>query len=237
MSDQRSPNFASGIPSEFQKVTFEKEREKILSDLYTKSIQLSGLTDDRRELLFKVKTLDGENLVLEFAEPTVKGVKPGQALQVVFGLADGLFLFLTKADRVEGGRIHAKVGPELYKMQRRNNFRALVPPDANVVFRVASFNTQTFPKKELSGVDLSAGGIRLRWNSGLPQPKVEDQLSGWLRLPTGKELELFGTIRTVFVRDGDIDVGVEFQNLSIRDEQTLLFICMQMLRGQTPAAR
>lgn len=220
---------------QFRPVTFEKDLERILNELSTKALVLSGFTSDDQQVLLAVRRVDGKMVTLEAAAPVKRPFKDGETLDILFGLADGQYLLRTKIERVDHGHPVVAYGPELYRLQRRNNFRASVPHDAKMRFDLSKHNTTTVTGVQLIVMDISAGGARLHWYApNLAAPKMGDQVAGLLVTPGQKQLELFGSVQMVKVSDGETQVGVAFQSLSLKDEQTLLFICMQMQRRQAP---
>lgn len=223
---------------EFRLVTFAKEREKILSDLFTKSVDLAGWTNDQCHIHFRVRALEGETLVLEFAAPTQRSLAPGESLHFLFGLADGQYMFKSNIEKMEKGKLHVPFGSEIFRMQRRNNFRTPVPADVRISFSLATLNTRKLGGVASRPVDLSAGGVRVIWPLfAVPAPQDGDQVSGTLSLPVGKSLELFGTVKMVATIGTEVQAGIEFQNVSLKDEQALLFVCMQIQRDQLPVLR
>lgn len=225
-----------GDMDDFQPVTFQKELDKVISDLRMKPIPVAGLTDDLVEVQLKVKSLQTKTIELEITDVTKRALKAGEILQLLFGLPDGQFLIRATIASVAGGSFSASFD-QIFKLQRRNNFRAKVPPTSTIVLRMTSFKSSTAHRSALAVMDLSAGGVRVKWPAtGLPVPAANDQLAGTLSLPQGREVEVFGTIKNVATVDGGFQVGVGFQNMSVRDEQALLFLCMQLQKAQSPVA-
>lgn len=240
------------LQSDFRQVTFDKELARVLEQLGSKSVTLSGVTDDQNQFIFNVLLVSGDKLTVDAIAPVSRGLVVGEAVDIAFGLDDGQYLVKTKVESVDAnGHPVLPLGKAVYRLQRRNNFRVRIPERSGVSFKLLSHGTRAFTRLNLKPLDLSAGGIRVRWQGhGTDQPdrpKVGDQIGCLLGLPGGKQLELFGTIRVVYKIDrddvaaaddgsrsgdggGDLEAGIEFQNLSVRDEQTLLFACLQLQR-------
>jgi c-di-GMP-binding flagellar brake protein YcgR len=223
--------------AEFRPVTFKKELENILLELEAKSTVLAGLTEDQHQFQFKIRHLTDDVIYVEAIAPVGRALQANEPLQVLFGLPDGLYLVKTRVSQANQGQVAFHLGTEVYRLQRRNNFRTLIPSTYKVDFRITNFKTQSVaPGIVFSPIDLSAGGMRVRWPAqGLAKPTAGDQLAGILILPSGRQIELFGLVKTVSQDPvGVTQAGIEYQNLSVRDEQSLLFVCMQIHREQQP---
>jgi c-di-GMP-binding flagellar brake protein YcgR len=227
----------SKLPSEFQQVTFQKELEKILKELDTRLPAVLAMASDKCAFQMSVHHVQDDVLYLNVASPSPRELKAGERLQLAFGLNDGQYVLVTTVNTATRDRIAAPLGSEVYRLQRRSNFRTPVPSGAKISFKLTSFKTSTAASGSvLTPVDLSAGGTRATWpaQSGV-KPGEGDSLTGVMTLPGGRSLELFGVIRKLYPqKDGSLQIGVEFQNLSIRDEQTLLFVCMEFHRAMAP---
>jgi c-di-GMP-binding flagellar brake protein YcgR len=223
--------------AEFKPVTFKKELENILRELETKTAVLAGLTEDQIQFQFQVRHLTDDTIYVEAQAPVGRTLKVNEPLQILFGLPDGLYLVKTRVVQVNKDQVAFCLGTDVHRLQRRNNFRTNIPPSYKVNFQFTGFKNQTVSTAiVIQPKDMSAGGMRVEWPiKGLNLPVAGDHLAGILLLPTGRKLELFGLVKTIKAEaNGTTQAGIEFMNLSVRDEQTLLFVCMQIHRDQQP---
>lgn len=224
---------------EFRKVTFEKERKQILDDMSAGSVTVLGQTLDNFNCVFNVRRVKDGLLILSFKERPPRALKKDEPMSLTFGLGDGQYYCKTTVSFVSDDEAYFPVGTELYRLQRRNNFRAYVPTHTNINLTLKSWNTDIV-KFAARVVDLSAGGARVTWPADTADKvKVGQQISGSLSLPNGQNMEVFATIKHIWPKqpDGNLPVGMEFQNLSLRDEQALLFICMALHRDSLPITK
>ncbi len=225
--------------SEFRLVTFAKERAQVLADLSTHPTTVFGLTDDNTQFQFLVRRVKDELIIAVHRNKPVREVKKDEKIALVFGLGDGQFYFKTQVSFLGAGEIYFPLGEELFRLQRRNNFRAQVSGSKPVTFQLRSLKTEMV-NQTMKAADISAGGIRLLWPAKEAQKlQPEDQVSGLLNLPNGLKVEVFGTVKHIWSKltDDFALVGIQFHNLSSRDEQTLLFVCMAMHRDSIPLGK
>jgi c-di-GMP-binding flagellar brake protein YcgR len=217
--------------NDFRPANSDKEIQKILTELSTLRIVVAGFTQDQQHYVFNVKSINGDVLNLEVLAPMGRVLVAGDPLQMLFGLGDGQYLVRTQVAGNDGKLISVPLGREVFRLQRRNNFRTVVPANYKISLRVTSYKaTPVKGSVALVPVNMSAGGLRAKWTEGLPSPQVGDSFSGVLVLLAGKQVEVFCTVKTIFGEKKAIEAGIEFQNLSVRDEQVLLFACLQIQR-------
>ncbi len=225
----------------FVKVTFAKEIEKVIKDLETKVSVIAGQSDDHKNFQFSIRkvtpTQSGAIVGIQVVPPSPRPLKDGEPLQIMIGLPDGLFLIRTKLILDRTASYSFALGDEIFKLQRRNNFRVAIPSGIKAGFNVSSYRNQPVVKgTSIPLVDLSAKGCRLNWqNLKIEIPKVEDSIAGTLSLASGRPIEVFAQVRVVLPGAvGSAQVGIEFHNLSQKDEQVLIVACMQYARALTP---
>lgn len=216
--------------SEFQRVTSGKEIAKLLEDIRLTVSTMVGQISDGRQFNFSVYSVTGD--LIETHVDSLVGLTDGAALEVVFGILDGHYFLRTAVQVGAKGQVSFRIGSEIYRLQRRNNFRTVIPIDLKVDYRLQSFKHALVPPKStLPVVDFSVGGMRVKWLESLGQPNESDHLGGTLALPQGKTLEVFGVVKLLLPQvGGRLYVGLEFQNVSLKDEQTLLFAAMYIQR-------
>jgi hypothetical protein len=231
----------SNEPDDFQLVTFDKEFVKLLSDLQSKIVQLAGRTEDLQQFQFRVRQVIDDVVYLSIHQPIPRVLKVAEPIEVLFGVPTGLYLIKTTIAAANPTQCSFHVGKEVYRLQRRNNFRTLVPAAYKIEFRLTSYRASLVGQGAEQGLtlrvlDMSAGGMRALWSEkSKSTPQVGDHLTGILHLTGGRKVELFGQVKTTLPQDlGPVQVGIEFANISVRDEQALLFVCMQIQREQTP---
>jgi c-di-GMP-binding flagellar brake protein YcgR len=228
----------SNDSNQFELITSQRDRERILAEISVKGTVVILQTDDRQNYAFRVLELAGNKLALNphprpstpVQNPT-RELKKGESVEVLFGLNDGQYLMrLPVVQSIEPSVVLELVG-EIHRLQRRANFRTIIPTNERVFYRLAG--TAGSKPVDLTCVDLSAGGMRVRWpESGAPSPTPNSEWNGVLHVTDGRTIETRAVIRNVFPTDGAYAlVGMEFQGLPTRDQQTLVFVCMQMFRA------
>jgi hypothetical protein len=235
----------SPSPQDLQPITFDKDRERFWGEL-VEGVQLgreqvvTTITLDHHPYQFRLKEASGQMLSLVSAAPTNREIKVGEELQLAIGLDEGQFFIRSYVQNAEHGmiRIPFRIDTELFLLQRRASLRANVLPDSRVQFEIASSGSRPLnPLIPLRPLNLSAGGMRLQWPLlDLGEPKVGQGLSGFLMIQS-RRVEVFGSIQTVYPDGHAVQVGLAFQNLSLRDEQALLFLCLELRRKELIARK
>jgi c-di-GMP-binding flagellar brake protein YcgR len=214
----------------FQVVSFAKERERVLNELATKPIDLMAVASDNRDFHFQVTKVQTPHLILKLKPTSSRVLKVGEVLEIVFALSDGQFVLKTPVLKVVDFEVSVEFGPQLFRLQRRNNFRVPIARDSRMLFRLLKLQSKA-TRCDLKVDDLSAGGVRVFWpNETLGEVEKYHQVSGTVSLTTGENIEVTGEIKNVFSDGKATRVGIEFTHLSSRDEQALLLYCIKVGR-------
>jgi c-di-GMP-binding flagellar brake protein YcgR len=226
--------------NDFQLVSFDKDRERAFDDLAMKSVLVTGWTATSRPLYFQVQRVDVMSVNLTVVDGDGLSGKANESAEVLFSLDDGQYHWRTTLINATATLWSLAKGGELSRLQRRNNFRTSVPKGYKAVLLLKALKTHTISQTELQLIDVSAGGARVQWPAaGLAPPSQGDSLSGIMATTGGRQIEVFGIVKSVMtdVDSGVVQAGLEFQNLSGRDEQALLHLCLQIRRSQAPVLK
>jgi c-di-GMP-binding flagellar brake protein YcgR len=226
--------------NDFQLVSFDKDRERAFGELAQRGVLVTGWTATSRPLFFHVQGVDSSRVNLTVVDGDGLAGRAGDSAEFLFSLDDGQYHWRTTLAAVTRDAWSLAKGGELSRLQRRNNFRTAVPRGYKATLLLRSFKAHTISQTELQLVDVSAGGARVQWPSaGLSQPSQGDSLSGLLAIPGGRQIEIFGLVKSVLtdVDTKAVQIGIEFQNLSGRDEQALLHLCLQIRRAFAPVLK
>ena len=226
--------------SEFQRVTAPRDLEAIRNALAAKSAKISCFTDDHHQLLFKISKVESGLVFVEPSTPLSRGLIEGENIQLIVGLSDGLFSIRTTASVSADGDLSFDLGSEIYRLQRRNDFRTTVPSDLKFGVKLTHVRGLLLASKiPLHAINLSAGGMRVAWRGyGKQKLSVGEDLAGIMTLPNGRQIEFVGRIKALSEMGPDMGVlGLEFLNMPLADQQSLLFICVQIHRSQVPVLR
>ena len=226
--------------NDFLLVSFDKDRQRAFDELALKNVLVTGWTASSKPLFFHVQKVEEMTVSLTIVDGDGLSGKEGESAEFLFSLDDGQYHWATKLHRTDASTWMLVKGGELSRLQRRNNFRTNVPKGYKASLLLKSFKTHTISATPLELVDVSAGGVRVHWpKGGLSQPAQGDSMAGIIAAPGGRQIEVFGLAKSIItdVDTGAMQVGLEFQNLSQRDEQALLHLCLQIRRDVAPAIR
>lgn len=225
--------------NDFQPVTFEKDRERVYQELAIKPVLVTAWTPGGRPLFFHVHGINQDGLQLTVVGGDGADGSQGDIVELLFSLDDGQYHLRSTLKSALRETWTVATDGDLSRLQRRSNFRTVVPPGFSAILKLTGIKTRQIQKTELPLIDISAGGARVRWpKAGLMLPSEGDAISAEIRTP-GREIEVFGLVKNIRLDadSGDMDVGIEFHNISGRDEQALLQLCLQIRRHQSYGAR
>lgn len=223
---------------DLQPITFEKDRQNFWNELieilsHQGEHFVTALTHDHYALRFQLRDASAQTITLQWAAPSNREIKVGEEIRLALGLDDGQFFVHSYVQSIEHGTIQVpfRTETELFLLQRRASLRANISAESRVMFEIASSGSRPQnPLIPVRPINLSAGGMRLQWPLlELGEPKLQQALGGFL-VTHSRRIEIFGYIQAVYPDGHAVQVGVAFQNLSVRDEQALLFLCLELRR-------
>jgi c-di-GMP-binding flagellar brake protein YcgR len=218
------------METDFAAVISENDRDRVLNELSSLSTNLASNNGEGQQISFSVMRAQEGKLFLRPATP-VPIVRLDDELELLFTLKDGRYLLKTKAEQIQKGEVMVSIGEGLYRLQRRKNFRAPIPlPTDRVKLFQLGHKTLVVPQLELECVNLSVGGARFVWSSTLPDPMIGDLIKIVVAIKSVHNIEVSAQIRNMSTEGPIKTVGIEFQNLSVREEQAILLLCMQLQR-------
>ncbi|MES2854820.1 MAG: PilZ domain-containing protein [Bdellovibrionota bacterium] len=218
----------SSEADDFQLVTFETERRGFFETLVAMKSDCIVLFRDREPLLGFVKEEKNGRLIVSLKVRASLGISADSGCEALFSMVDGQYYLSATATELGPATLSLSMSGKLNKLQRRNNFRVVVPAAFVGSFTV---NSGTI-KQDLKLVDLSVGGARVQWPAkAMIKPKPGVNYQGHLRF-AGQIIELSFSIRSTPTEGVDSVVGLEFSALHRDDERALLFLCLQLQRSQ-----
>lgn len=226
-------------------------RERVLSSLVGRPVLVSGAAWRGPAPDYAVTRFDGDQI--RIAWPADGGEPPatGIAVEVNCTLPDARYRFAANLAGIEGNELQLRVGPDLLRVQYRQDFRVPVPDDHHVFLvpevpdllleeppalpteQPASAELQGEPPRRLAHavLDLSLGGARLRWGEDEALPEVGDRIAGELRSEFSSPLAVDGEVRRVDVGEEGTRVSLSFRPLPPWPRQRLQALCFDLQRA------
>lgn len=141
--------------------------------------------------------------------------------------------YFQSAALTQQDRITVPIPKELYRLQRRQNYRVRIPDGYGASYSITTFNGK--PEKWASPIaDLSSQGCRVNFKGSSPQIKIGDKLGGTLLIGKRPPLEVQGIVRHVKLTEGDSPnqttqtLGIEFSPLPSILENKLFAMTMEI---------
>jgi c-di-GMP-binding flagellar brake protein YcgR len=212
---------------DFRTVTFEKDRARAVESLATIKPECTAVWLGKTSFHCTVLGEAHSTIVLDVPQKDQLGMSDGDPIDLMFSLSDGQYLISTKLKDLAGTAIGFPTSVEVKRLQRRENFRVHVAEE----FRGFLTVFDGALKQDLTLIDLSVGGAKARWVSGAVKPENGKTYPASLHFDD-KKILIDVSIRTI-VNDGPhATVGLQFGTLSGPDQQAILFLCVQLQRGQ-----
>ncbi|MCM2281812.1 MAG: PilZ domain-containing protein [Bdellovibrionaceae bacterium] len=223
-------NAREASPFQLEVVNFEKDRQKIFETMRSRTLLISALAKDKTHFAFEFEKIERSCLYLRLTVPASRAFVPYETLTLTFGLEEGQYFLKGAIEPVSGDLYAIPIGEALYRMQRRNNFRAPVPENMTITFEVPVPNGKPHA---FAVADLSGGGLGLLVRAeDVPGWRKGDRVRGRLLAPGKPPIELEVVMKYLggAGADGRFKVGVQCQGLDTESENTLIAICMQIHR-------
>lgn len=218
----------------FQVVAFKSERETVFNELSSRQPMLSAAAEDNSTFLYRVAQVVGSRIYLSVLEET-RPVTVGENIRLIFSLPTGQYALVTTI--ITSGAASAIIDfadSEVLRLQRRDNFRIVIPKNLSLEFFL---NSKMIRENAIRVADVSLTGAALLMNpEQITQYWVGSSIKGTLALQ-GREIELEGTIRHQFPKEQGQrtqKVGVQFVNLSIDQQREMLSLTLQLHREMNP---
>ncbi|MFM7784086.1 MAG: hypothetical protein ACKPE6_05495, partial [Gammaproteobacteria bacterium] len=170
-----------------ERVTSRVMRERVLSYLVGRHVLVSGAAWRGPAPDYAVTRFDGDQIRIAWPEGAGDPPSQGVSVDVNCSLPDAQYRFAANLAGVDGNELQLRVGPELLRVQYRQDFRVPVTddhhvylvPDDEITARNPVESGEEPPQapadatgEEVEGpppgfrlMDLSLGGARLRWRA------------------------------------------------------------------------
>ncbi|MFN7825327.1 MAG: flagellar brake protein [Pseudobdellovibrionaceae bacterium] len=222
----------------FEKIRSLIERRKLFEDLaqIRGEILCKGEDDSlfhfRPEKITSQKNTQGQEICHASGRVTPVDRLPESSTGVIgnFSIDQDRFFFMAPME-YDGQEGQFKVDFDIFKLQRRTNFRINVPASVPMYCNIVGVAEESV-FHETKVADLSAGGIRLYFEGQGSHlaPGLNVKLS--LHPPSGKSLDLTGVVRHVqsVVLNNSIipQYGIEFQDLTGLQKNRLISMTLEL---------
>lgn len=213
-------------------VNFEKDRQQIFESMVSRPLVVSAMARDKTQFHFAVDKIERSQLFLILRGPAARRPEASEVLVITFGLDEGQFFIRAQVEAVAGELYVLPIGEKLYRLQRRSNFRALVPDSMLAHFRLRQLRGSAV-MQDLPLADVSGGGLGLLLPKTVALQMAQgDEITGLISIAGREPLEVHGVVRHVLPQDreGTVKVGVQCHHVSLEKERELVAICMQIHR-------
>lgn len=215
--------------SVFTRVSVRSDRERVFSRLVTERpvfiVQIQKKTYECR-----AKDRKGRYLLFDFLEGT-GGMFESETI-ASFTLGPEMYFMRTFINAYDG-IVTLDLGADLYKVQRRDSFRLVVPARYKARFELRSVDLE-MTKATFPVVDLSGGGLSFEMLYATDKLRVGSHVTGLLRVgeiyskpivANVKHLRPFGSMGSGLFR-----TGIQFEGLAPAEREELIALVMKIHR-------
>lgn len=227
-------------------------RERVLSSLVGRHVLVSGAAWRGSATEYAVTRYDGDQIRIVWPESGGEPPAEGIAVDINCTLPDARYRFAANLAGIDGNELQLRVGPDLLRVQYRQDFRVPVPEDHHVFLvpeapelpgaeapdpsaatdPLAGLDEPEPPRRPAHAVlDLSLGGARLHWGDTEALPEVGDRIAGELRSDFSSPLPVDGEVRRVDVGEEGTRVSLAFKPLPPWPRQRLQALCFDLQRA------
>jgi c-di-GMP-binding flagellar brake protein YcgR len=213
----------------FTPVLNRGERERIFS----------RLTHERKKFSFQAKKnlyvgrvvrRDKNDLIFE-SESTFQSKAP---IEVTVSFSLGSELYFMKTIVVQArDHVHLKIDKTIFKLQRRDSFRLVIPARYRSTFELRSVDLQSL-RKGYSVVNLSGGGLNIEILEANELLQVGCHVTGMLIVGEYFIRPIVGTIKHMralgSMGSGVLRAGIQFEGLSRADREQIVEFVMKIHR-------
>lgn len=116
---------------------------------------------------------------------------------------------------------------DLFRWQRRQDFRVKVPPGETLEIELKSFCGQRVRETELVVLDISASGAKVLWPRKIEKPKIGDDLRGELIIKGREQVTVLMRVENIYMQNGRThSVGCSMKVEPSDDLGRILFYCV-----------
>lgn len=216
----------------FSKISHQEERDKLFRDLTNAKAKITVKIDEE---ILELKPQGIKPPHLECSVVKSGDFKFTDRVGVIgnFALGGERYFFKTSF-KVMMNEVLLDTSGDLYHLQRRDNYRVIIPESYGATFELKTHNEDVFSQK-LRIADLSAGGCKLMTYYFAPEYAVDDIISGTINIKGVAPLEIRGKIKHRIIKEiegRDFQIfGVEFIPQKISQDSYLFTIVMDLHRA------
>lgn len=213
----------------FTRVTVRGDRERV----YTR------LAEDRSVFTFQIdkksyrgRIYEREGPLLAFEPLDEFELDQNSEVIVSFSLSTEMYFMRTKL-LLKRERRMIDLGGDLYKLQRRDNFRLVIPKSYKARFEARSYDLEEV-KSTFSIIDLSGGGLSFEMLYATDSIRAGTHITGLLKIGDSfskpvvaivKHIRPFGSMGSGLFR-----CGIQFEGIPESDREEIIQLVMKIHR-------
>jgi hypothetical protein len=217
---------------EFYNLLLPNERRQILDTLLSSMIKITLKIKHTHQTTFLLKKRNENEYLLN---NTIAGSFRDERISGSFEIQKDKYFFKTSLTTFSDGT-SILIPTDIFKLQRRNNFRVAVPNGVFYSAEILWVNGQYWDKK-IDVVDMSLGGCQIHFEQNNLVVQSGDEIQLRIKMLDLEEESITGQIKHVvnLTKSGKTQLGIEFKNPVgdlLTDLQSLLIHLDRIQRGK-----
>ncbi|HEX4925984.1 MAG TPA: PilZ domain-containing protein [Bdellovibrionales bacterium] len=205
------------------------DRERVYSRLVTERAAFT-VQIDKKTYQCRAKDRQGRYLFFDFLGGS-GGMFQAETI-ASFSLGPEMYFMKSSINAYDG--IHTlDLGADLYKVQRRDNFRLVVPSNYKARFELRSVDLETM-KATFPVVDLSGGGLSFEMLYATDTLRVGSHITGLLKLGDSYSKPIVALVKHVrpfgSMGSGLYRTGIQFEEMSPAEHEEIIALVMKIHR-------
>ena len=205
----------------FEKIRSLVERKKLFTEVVALKSEIICKGSDESLFSFVPQKMMSESLVVGTIKSIERAPAPGEIEVLGNFMAEGERYFLTGPLKIAANEAILNVNSEIFKLQRRQSHRVIIPEDMKIFFTLTSLgNELMFLNAKFH--DISVGGARIYFNpfeiakmAKVPKFVAGTKITGVFHTPSGKSIEVEGELKHVL----NLPNGVEHYGLELKTDK------------------
>lgn len=218
----------------FQKIAPLKERDRLFLDIAQIKSEIFCRDADGVYCKIRVLRFDQEKQLLVCSlVDSISPYKLNQEILCSFFIGNMKYFFHVKY-QFEMPHILLELTPDLFVLQRRENFRQVIPLSYKAILKIDTINQQPV-LIQLPVSDLSVGGAKFENVSNQYSLKIGDKILGQLTLAQHEPIYIEAKVRHVAPHNHLTNMyffGIEFINLKPNLENKLFNLIMEIYKSE-----
>lgn len=204
----------------FKSVNEDAEQEKLLQRLVQSKERISLKDKYERLITLDVVSSNGTSLICHFTEEAAMNLPGNELFTGSFQFGGDKYIFETRP--TAQGSVVMVALLNLFHLQKRRNYRYVLPTDYPAAFALAFVN-ETACQVHCHLIDLSTEGCAVEVTHDALSCNLEDEVKAYVHLGDREPILVQGLIKNIRLKsDNSLVLGVKFNHMAAASEDKII---------------